>query len=172
MIQIVGMAALAAFLAGSSLSWYLTSSYKQTQCDAKIEAASALIAKASQKATETALQQERAAVLQLNTLEVEHATVRQSLDQLARENRRLATELGGLRDPGRSRRDGAVQGTAAVSGEPVGPADAGAKLSDEATAFLLGFAEDADRAASYAAACRDWATVVTGTGPLETSEAP
>lgn len=172
MIQMVGMAALAAFLAGSSLSWYFTSSYKQTQCDAKVEAARAVIAETAQRATAAALQQERLATLQLNTLEVEHATVRQSLDQLARENRRLATELGGLRDPGRPRRDGAVPGTPAVSGQPARPTDTGARLSDEATAFLLGFAEDADRAASYAAACRDWATVVTGTGPLEPSEAP
>lgn len=171
MIQIIAGTALAASLAGAALSYYVTSSYDHAKCTAKVDSARAVIAEASQKATEAALQQERAAVLQLNTLEVEHATVKHSLDQITRENRRLTTQRGGLRDPGTTRPDRTVPGAAAVPGQPEGAAGASARLSDEATAFLLGFAEDADRAASYAAACRDWATVVTGEGPLAT-EAP
>lgn len=160
-IQAMGIAAIIAFLAGSASSWYITSSYKDAAWSSQVEATRAELAEVSQKATASALQQERAARLQLNTLEVKHESVQRSMDQLARENRRLVSELGGLRDPGRTRHDGAVQGAAAVSGQPESAADTGARLSVEASDFLLEFAEQADRAAAYAAACRDWAAVVT-----------
>lgn len=162
MIQVIGMAALAAFIAGASASWYITSTYKDAQCAAQVESARAVIAETAQKATEVALAKERAAQQQLSTLEVQHATVQQTLTKITRDNRRLATELGGLRDPGRQSSHSAVPATAPVPGQPESATDTSARLSAEATAFLLEFAEHADAAASYAASCRDWASVVTG----------
>lgn len=172
MIQVITMAALAAFFAGSSLSWYFTSAYKDTQCAAKVESARAVIAEASQKATESALQRERTANQQLNSLEVEHATVRQSLDKITADNRRLAAQLGGLRDPGTRGRVNPVPTTATVPSQPESQESASGRLSAAATEFLLDFAQRADAAASYAAECRDWATVVTGEGPLTSTESP
>lgn len=161
-LQAIGIAALLAFLIGSGASWYFTATYKDARWSAQVESARAEASELSQRETASALQKERDARLLLNTLEVKHETVQHSLDQLTRENRRLAAQLGGLRDPGATGSGRALPNASANTGNDAGAADAGARLSAEATEFLLTFAEQADRAASYAVACRDWADVVTG----------
>lgn len=72
------------------------------------------------------------------------------------ENRRLARELGGLRDPY------ARAGCSFLSGKTGTPGNledraAEGRLSDEATEFLLEFAAQCDAAANYAQAGHDYA---------------
>ena len=108
------------------------------------------------EATDRAIAAERKNQELARTLEVNHAQNRQQLDQALADNRRLARDIGGLRDPG-ARADGCgtVPTTAPGTGLAVRPAPTG-RLSDEAAEFLLEFARDADRAAEYAGLCYGW----------------
>lgn len=75
---------------------------------------------------------------------------------LARDNRRLSDELGGLRDPGV--RPGGLCGNADAAAIPADSAGTSAGLlSDRASRFLLDFAEDCDAANDYAWAAHEWA---------------
>lgn len=161
-LQAIGIASIAAFLIGASSTWYFTATYKDARWSAQVEAARAEAAELVQRETASTIKKEREARLLLNTLEVQHETVRQSLDHVSRENRRLVAQLGGLRDPGAASRRSAVSNSTAETGHDAGTTDTGARLSAEAEEFLLTFAEDADRAAHYAATCKAWSDVVAG----------
>lgn len=92
------------------------------------------------------------------------------VESVLRDNRRLARELGGLRDPGRRPSgDSSVPSTPGTACQcSTGPAEG--KLSDEATEFLLEFAAEADRAATYAQTCHDWAIgIKKGSASFSTS---
>lgn len=91
-------------------------------------------------------------------LETDHATTEQKIHHLYTDNRRLAQQLGGLRDNASanwrtlSKTDPACQ-CANTASE--------GRLSDQATQFLLELARDADSAAEYANTCHQWAIGVT-----------
>lgn len=142
---------------GALGSWYLTAEYKDNKWEAaigkqKVEAADKL-----QAATQRAIEAERRHNALADQLEVKHAENQQALDRVLADNRRLARELGGLRDPGRRPSCGStVSSDTAAAGQPEGGAT-GAELSAEASEFLLEFAREADRAAQYAKTCYDWA---------------
>lgn len=150
--------ALAVGLAAGGLgSWYLTAEYKDSKWEAavgrqKVEATDLLRA-----ATDRAVKAERQHNELATELEVEHDKNQLALDRALNDNRRLARELGGLRDPGRRPScGGPVPTTAGDAAEPA-TAATGAELSAEASEFLLEFARDADRAAEYAGTCHEWA---------------
>jgi len=150
--------ALAVGLAAGGLgSWYLTAEYKDSKWEAaagrqKVEAADLLRA-----ATDRAMKAERQHNELATELEVQHDKNQLALDRALNDNRRLARELGGLRDPGRRPScGGSVPATAGDAPEPA-TASTGAELSAEASEFLLEFARDADRAAEYAGTCHEWA---------------
>ena len=154
----VAVFTLAAGLAVGSLSaWYLTAEYKDAKwgkavADQKVEAAAQL-----QAATQRAIEAERRRNALADQLEVKHVENQQALDRVLADNRRLARELGGLRDPGRRTSCGSsVPADPATAGQPEG-GTTGTELSVEASEFLLEFARDADRAAQYAKTCYDWA---------------
>lgn len=110
---------------------------------------------ALQAATERAMIAERQNADMANNLEVQNAKNRKRLDAVLADNRRLARELGGLRDPYATASGCAMP----TSAEPTGSAAYGTatgRLSDEASHFLLEFARDADQAAEYAATCYQW----------------
>lgn len=99
--------------------------------------------------------------------EVKHAKARDQIERTLADNRRLARQLGGLRDPGRKGSDCPMPGSTKATGN----GDAGTTegrlseaseglLSDEASEFILEFAAEADRAAEYALTCHDWAVNV------------
>lgn len=153
----VAVFTLAAGLAVGSLSaWYLTAEYKDAKwgkavADQKVEAAAKL-----QAATQRAIEAERRHNELADQLEVKHVENQQALDRVLADNRRLARELGGLRDPGRRTSCGSsVPADPATAGQPEG-GTTGTELSVEASEFLLEFARDADRAAQYAKTCYDW----------------
>jgi hypothetical protein len=77
-------------------------------------------------------------------------------DATLADNRRLATELGGLRDPGRRPSCGITLSSASTTASQPDNGTTGTELSAEATEFLLEFARSADRAAQYAKTCHDW----------------
>lgn len=162
------LVALAVGLAAGALgSWYLTAEYKdgvwgKAVSDQKVEAAAEL-----QAATDRAVKAERRNVELANDLEVKHEQNQQRLDRALSDNRRLARELGGLRDPGRRPGgDCPVPAGSQAAGEPDG-GTAGARLSAEASEFLLEFARDADRAAEYAGTCRAWIDGLSRQAPAQ-----
>ena len=89
-------------------------------------------------------------------LEVKHVESERELDKALSTNRRLARELGGLRDPGRRPSCGGTVPTDPTTSSQPETGSTGAELSAEASEFLLEFARDADRAAQYAKTCYDW----------------
>lgn len=155
------LAAIAAIVLGAFASWWVTSDYYQARFDAAIARQKAEAVKVLQEATDRAITAERKNNQLAQNLEVSHVQNKQKLDQVLTDNRRLALELGGLRDPGY--RDG---GNCTVPSTPNGPGIAlrqpsTGRLSTEATEFLLDFARDADRVAEYANLCHSWIEKLT-----------
>jgi hypothetical protein len=142
--------------AGALVSWYLTSEYKDSKWEAAVSKQKAEAADKLQAATQRAIEAERRQNELADQLEVKHVESQQELDRVLADNRRLARELGGLRDPGRRPScGGAVSSGTSAAGQPESGAT-GAELSAEASEFLLEFAREADRAAQYAKTCYDW----------------
>lgn len=113
------------------------------------------IARSKDKARE-AEAAERAANHQIEVKAHENA---KRTNSILAENRRLARELGGLRDPGVRPGGGNCTGAAgATSDSDDGTAEG--RLSAEATEFLLEFAAQCDAAADYAQAGHDYASQV------------
>lgn len=155
-IRAMMLASVAGLLLGAFGSWYLTAEYKDSKWVAAIEKQKVDAAKKLQAATGRAILAERRQNELANQLEVKHVESERQLDKVLADNRRLARELGGLRDPGRRPScGGSVPTDPNSAGQPEG-GPTGAELSDEASEFLLEFARDADRAAQYAQTCHAW----------------
>ena len=136
--------------------WYFTAEYKDATWTASIAKQKSEAASKLQAATERALAAERQTTELSNKLEKQHVEANQKLDVVLGDNRRLARELGGLRDPGRRPSCGdTVPSTSTTTGRSDSGAT-GTELSVEASEFLLEFARDADRAAQYAKTCYEW----------------
>jgi hypothetical protein len=92
--------------------------------------------------------------------ELDHADAEARINAAYAANHTMLAGLGGLRDKqgadGRTCRGDKLPANSSAAGIPPAPA-AGCQLSDAASRALLDLARDADRAAAYAAACRDWA---------------
>ncbi len=155
-IRTTAIAAGAALLVGATSAWWLTAEYKDNKWLAKIEAQKVEAAKQLQVATEKVIEIERKHNAIATQLEIQNANKQTQLDKVQSDNRRLAAQLGGLRDPGR--RQSCPSALPANSGASQQPATetADSRLSAEATEFLLEFARDADRAAQYANSCYEW----------------
>ncbi|UAW07567.1 hypothetical protein AIIMSPlu_005 [Pseudomonas phage AIIMS-Plu-RaNi] len=112
-----------------------------------------------------ALAQETGRVLELQqrlneaaqAADLDHKEKEDEIDRLEADNRRLARELGGLRDPGHrpAARCAAAPAEAGGAGGAPDPASDG-RLSDEATEFLLTEARRADEVANWAGTCWRW----------------
>lgn len=154
--------ALTIAASGAFGGWWVTSDYYQAKQNALAARQAAAAATALKEATDRAIAAERKNQEFARILEVDHAQNRQKLDQALADNRRLARELGGLRDPG-ARPDscGTVPPTAPGTGLAVRSAPTG-RLSVEASEFLLEFAREADRAAEYANLCHGWLKELDG----------
>lgn len=160
MIQYIAGAAAAGALVGSLLAAWAMGTYKDAIWQAsvneiKIEAANVLIVE-----TDKVIKSERLAQARVRELEADHAQQTTTLAAIERRNRELATQLGGLRDPGRraSRADavpGAPSGTGAVKDTtPTG------QLSAEASAVLLAASVEVDVIAEYARVCYEYKEAV------------
>jgi hypothetical protein len=150
------LAAVLAMGTGALGSWWLTFTYKDTRHNAAMATLKAEASTALADATQRVLDVQRRNQDLANNLEVTHAKNRNNLDQALADNRRLARELGGLRDPGAQPGGGCTVPSASdTTGQPDGAATPG-RLSDQASDFLLEFARQADRAAEYAQLCHAW----------------
>lgn len=143
-------------LVGVLGGWYFTSKYKDATWTASIDKQKSEAATKLQAATEWALAAERKNNELGTRLEKQHVEATQKLDATLADNRRLAHELGGLRDPGHRPSCGnTMPSTSTTSSQPdSGPT--GTELSIEASEFLLEFARSADAAAQYAKTCYNW----------------
>jgi hypothetical protein len=90
---------------------------------------------------------------QADKLEVKYHDQAREINNLAADNRRLADELGGLRDPYAAGDGNGNTGDAPGCAPDRAPAG---QLSKEASRFLLGLAEEADRMSAYAWTCYRW----------------
>lgn len=90
------------------------------------------------------------------SLELEHVENKKHLDQVYADNKRLARELGGLRDPGKSENcAGNLPSTSESPSISVKEFES-ARLSEAATEFLLTLVREADQTASERNLCQDW----------------
>ena len=155
-IKNYALAAIAGLLIGVVASWWLTGSYKDASWRATIEVQKVEAARQLQVATEKAVQTERDNQRLANQIEVQHVQSTKQLDAALADNRRLARELGGLRDPGcRTSGECSVSSNSSSTGV-IAAGSSDGRLSDEASEFLLEFARQADEAAQYAATCHQW----------------
>lgn len=159
---IYGWALLAVFAAGGLMAGSAAWTARGWQMDAAVNKLKAdwreekrLQAEAITRSTQAARQAETRARALANTVEVQHHELTRTHDRLLADNRRLARQLGGLRDPGARPGCSGLPATPGRSGDPANPAT-GTELSAAATEFLLEFAAEADRAAAYASACHAW----------------
>ena len=152
--------ALGAAVAAGALSAWGTASFLGATHDAEIQSIRAEAAEQYATAQQQAIEVERAHADLATKLEVQHETNRQQLAAMRADNRRLARELGGLRDPFAA----PACPVSTAAGGTVDPASAAAtgRLSAEASEFLLGFAYNADRAAEYASTCHQWVKELKG----------
>lgn len=145
---------------GALGSLYLTAEYKDAKWGKAVEQQKKEAAETLQAETEKVLTAERKNTELNNQLEKTHAEQSRKIESALADNRRLARELGGLRDPGR--RSGCGVPTPGIQSPGFDSATpTGGELSAEATEFLLEFAADADRAAEYANTCHDWAVGIS-----------
>ena len=155
-IKMTLLAAILGLGVGALGSWYLTAKYKDASWTASIEKQKVKAAEQLQAATDRAISAERRQNELATQLEVKHVESERELDKALSDNRRLARELGGLRDPGRRPSCGNTLPSASTTASQPDSGSTGAELSAEASEFLLEFARDADRAAQYAKTCNAW----------------
>lgn len=165
-IQLKAGLALATLLLGGVIAWNVQD-WRWTARMEKVQ--NAALVKLSLE-TAKARSAERRNTLITEQLERTHAEASQKVDDALAANRKLVRELGGLRDPGRRvAHVYPVSGPTAASCEPADQAT-GSKLSaegegvlsEEASEFILGTANEADRAATYAATCYNYVQKVIG----------
>ncbi len=161
-IRNVILGAVVASIAGAIAGWWITDDILTSKHEAQIQRIRADAATALQEATDRAIQAERDAISLALKLEVQSAENKQKLDSVLADNRRLARELGGLRDPFAKPAGGCTMPASPAGPGLAVPAPAPGRLSDEASEFLLEFAREADRAAEYANTCHRWIEEVNG----------
>ena len=147
---------------GAIGGWWITDDILTSKHEAQIQRIRADAATALQEATDLAIQAERDAISLALKLEVQSAENKQKLDSVLTDNRRLARELGGLRDPFAKPAGGCTMPAPSPGTGLVATAPAPGRLSNEASEFLLEFAREADRAAEYANTCHRWIEEVNG----------
>ncbi len=153
MIQFIVAAALAGLLLGGSSAWYFTASYKDAVWSAATNKLQVDAADLLQEETVKAIKIEREASIKVRELEAQHVREEKDLAVIERRNRQLATELGGLRDPGRRPScPDAVSTTPTSAGSAEKATDSG-YLSAEASGVLLDAAAEVDALANYALMC-------------------
>lgn len=155
-IRMLIIACVASLALGATSSWWLTAEYKDNKWIAKVEAQKVEAARQLQEATEKVIELERQRNQIATKLEIQNAAKQTELDKALSDNRRLANQLGGLRDPGRRQSCPTALPNATNSTQQPVDASSDARLSAEATEFLLEFAREADRAAQYAGTCYQW----------------
>lgn len=154
-IKTTVIALSSSFVIGVLSSWWITSEYKEAKYSKVISTMQLEAAQALEKAQAQALAIERENNRLATELEVSHNEHRKSLDSIQADNARLAAELGGLYDSKASCTGGTSGSPGTTSSNPVKPTT-GAKLSKEASGFLLSESRRADEAAAYAATCYQW----------------
>ena len=159
-MRITALVGIASLATGALAGWWLTHDSLTAKHQAHISALRSQAADDLRQATDRAFELERQHQTLATKLEVTNAQTRKKLDSVLAENRRLARDLGGLRDPY------SLASSCALPTNPNTPSGltaspAPGRLSDEASEFLLDFAREADRAAEYAATCYDWVKRLT-----------
>ena len=159
-MRITALVGIASLATGALAGWWLTHDSLTAKHQAHVSALRSQAADDLRQATDRAFELERQHQALANQLEVANAQNRRKLDSVLAENRRLARDLGGLRDPYPLASSCALPTNPnPASGLTASPAPG--RLSDEASEFLLDFAREADRAAEYAATCYDWVKRLT-----------
>lgn len=143
------------FVIGVLSSWWITSEYKDAKHSKVISTMQLQAAEALDQARVKALAIERENNRLATELEVSHNEFRKSIDSIQADNARLSTELGGLYDS-KATCSGSTSGTSGTAPSNPPKSTTGAKLSKEASGFLLSESRRADEAAAYAATCYQW----------------
>lgn len=160
MIQLIAGAGAAGLLVGSLTASYLMAEYKDATWSAATNEIKVDAAKVLQAETEHAITVEREANAKVRELEAGYVVQEKNLADVQRRNRELATQLGGLRDPGRRPSRPNPMPTVAVGAQcPEEPASSGL-LSAEASGVLLDASAEVDALAEYARVCYEWKDTV------------
>ena len=151
------IAIVVALVVGAGAAWKLTAGAKDDHYTAIIETQRANAEEALRLAQTKAIGIERKHNALATELELFHAERSTEKDQILADNRRLARELGGLRDPGKRPACNAIMSTNSAAPGTAADNTSSGRLSDEAAEFLLELARECDQAADYAGTAHDWA---------------
>ena len=163
LVEPIIIAAVVGLFIGAGSSYYATAKYKDSQWDKIIADQKTSAAALLQIETEKVLAAERKNTELNNQLDKVYGNSIKKISSVLSDNRRLAHEFGGLRDPGHRENCGSPEtGVVAAGNSPKSAAEG--RLSIEASEFLLELAADADRAAEYAETCFTWAQGAAGLG--------
>lgn len=143
------------FVIGVASAWWITSEYKEAKYTKAISVMQLQAAEALDQARVKALAIERENNRLATELEVSHNEFRQSLNGIKADNDRLVAELGGLYDS-KATCNGSTSGSSGTAPSNPSKPTTGAKLSKEASGFLLSESRRADEAAAYARTCYQW----------------
>lgn len=155
-LQTYLIVAIVSMIISGAAVWRVTSSYKDTKWKNVIMEKDLVANKVLTDAVEQVRQIEKQHALITTQMEVENGQLKEQIDSIYTENRRLTRDLNGLRDPGTRVTNHCTvsSGTTTTSGS--NDQTTGAQLSDEASEFLLTFANDSDKVALYAQTCYKW----------------
>lgn len=162
MLRQLALVFIVGLVLGSLGSWKVTSSYKDTKYQNIILSNEKLAAEKFAEASDRAAEIERNHAALAQDLEIKNVEANKLLNETLAENRRLARELGGLRDPFAKPSSGCSVPTSTSTSSNSNDGASSGKLSEEASEFLLEFARDADDAANYATTCHNWAKELNG----------
>ena len=141
---------LGIFVSCIVFTWFITSSYKNALWQERLTKMQNAQLQQHNEQLQFVLDKERLAREQAAAIEVMYHDQTITVNSLATDNRRLAAELGGLRDPYKTDTNNG-KSTASATCKPCD-----GKLSAEATKFLLELTEEADRIRAYADTCYRW----------------
>jgi hypothetical protein len=162
---------LIAFLVGIGCGAAPMGLYKDATWGAAVEHQKADASRQLADAALKVLERERQNTVLSNQIEEASNAAQKQIQNTLADNRKLAAQLGGLRDPGRRTRSRCpVFANPAATGSAQDSAATG-ELSAEAQEFLLTFAADADNAAEYANTCSQWALTASGSSQAEPPKA-
>lgn len=147
--------ALVSMVVSGSVVWRMTTNYQETKWENVILEKESVSNKVLRDTLEQVRQIEKQHALITTQLEIKNGQLKEQIDSIYTENRRLTRDLNGMRDPGvRATRCAVPTASPTASGSD--DQTTGARLSDEASEFLLTFANDSDKVALYAQTCYKW----------------
>lgn len=153
----LGIALAVAFAAGAGTAGKIAWTWQANKYERQINKMQADAQKARADAEAAARQKEKDHANHADAVAARLLEAQAETKRLSDRNRRLAAELGGLRDPGNPTGNCLPGNTEAAPGTTGTAASGAGTLSRQLESYIFDTAEQADKVTDYAWACYEWA---------------